>query len=69
MDRAGFDSLKIVGVLETLKALRKKGPYMTYIVYKSYPYISERIANLKTEVKGVLDFDSYINLVSEEGNF
>jgi predicted Zn-dependent protease len=66
MKRAGFDPKGVMQALEVLKKLRKKGPIMAYSVYKSHPYISERIANLKCEVKDGLDFDSYINIVSDK---
>jgi len=69
MDRAGFDPKGVLGALEVLKAVRKKGPYMKYPEYKSHPYISERIAYLRKQVKGETDFDSYINIVSDKDAF
>lgn len=60
--KAGFDRKGVLGSLVTLQKLRKKGPEMRYIFYKSHPYLSERIAAVRTEIKGYTDFDSYINL-------
>ena len=42
--------------------IRKEGPEMKYRYYKSQPYLPERIATAKKEIKGYTDFDSYINL-------
>ncbi|MBU0682976.1 MAG: M48 family metalloprotease [Candidatus Omnitrophica bacterium] len=63
---AGFNSTGIIGALTKLKEIRKDGPRMMYASYKSHPYVSERIAYLKTHINGYTDFDSYINLVAEK---
>jgi len=65
LKRADFDPEGAVNALKTLKKLRKKGPRMKYSFYKSHPYLSERIADLKNFIKGHADFDSYINLVTD----
>ncbi|MFH1395165.1 MAG: M48 family metallopeptidase [Candidatus Omnitrophota bacterium] len=62
---AGFNPDGIVGALTKLTELRKNGPRLQYSSYKSHPYISERIAYLRTYINGYMDFNSYINLVSE----
>jgi predicted Zn-dependent protease len=67
MKRAGFDPEGTIQALKTLKGLRKKGPLMRYMYYKSHPYLSERVAHLKNTIKGYTDFDSYINIVPEKG--
>ncbi len=66
LELAGFDKNGAIGSLEVLKELRKKAPRMRYAVYKSHPYVSERIAHLKSIVGGRTDFDSYINIVSDD---
>ena len=63
---AGFDPDGVLESLLTLKKLRKAGPEMTYTYYKSHPYLSERIARARSEIKGYTDFESYINLPSED---
>ena len=55
--------------LEALKKTRKKGRERTYSYYKSHPYLSERIAAVRSLIKGYTDFDSYINLPEEEDGF
>lgn len=62
LKRAGFDPDGAVMALETLKKLRKKAPRIRYMIYRSHPYLSERIAHLKKYIQGYTDFDSYINL-------
>jgi predicted Zn-dependent protease len=67
--KAGFDPNGVLGSLVTLKALRKKGPERRYFFYKSHPYLSERIAAARSEIKGYTDFDSYINLPEKKEDF
>jgi len=66
MRRAGFNTDGILGALEKLRTERQKGPRMAYFTFKSHPYLSERMAYVKTHINGYTDFDSYINLVSNE---
>jgi len=66
---AGFDPEGVLGSLIKLQELRKKGPEMRYIFYKSHPYLSERIAAARAEIQGYTDFDSYINLPTDRGGF
>jgi len=66
MKLAGFDPQGTLGALGKLQELRKNAPRMPYFVYKSHPYLSERMAYLKVHINGYTDFDSYINLVSEK---
>ncbi len=64
--KAGF---RVEGVLESLlrlQELRKKGREMRYTSYRAHPYLSERIAACRSEIKGYTDFDSYINLPEKE---
>ncbi|NQU95893.1 MAG: M48 family metalloprotease [Candidatus Omnitrophica bacterium] len=67
--RAGFDPEGVLESLQRLKELRKKGPDRRYIDYRSHPYLSERIAAARKEIKGYADFDSYINLPHKEKTF
>lgn len=64
LKEAGLDPNGAVEALETLQALVKRSPRMRYSFYKSHPYLSERIAVLRGEVKGHADFEAYINVSS-----
>ena len=66
---AGFDPNGALESLLELKKLRKKGRDFPYISYRSHPYLSERIALVRKEIKGYTDFDSYINLLPEGSDF
>lgn len=66
MELAEFDAEGAVEALKTLKALRKKAPRRKYSIYKSHPYLSERIAHIKNFIKGSSSFDTYINLTEGE---
>ena len=67
--KAGFNAEGVLESLLTLRELRKKGREMRYTFYKSHPYLSERIAAARTEIKGYTDFDSYINLPEKKEDF
>jgi predicted Zn-dependent protease len=69
MERAGYDKQGVIDSLRTLRELRKQGPEMVYSEQKSHPYISERMAYLEKGVEGEMDFDAYINMVSEDDTF
>jgi len=69
MKEAGFNPEAVISVLELMHNLRKKGPLMRYLYYRSHPYMSERLARIKTEVHGKTDFDSFINLPERGADF
>ena len=66
---AEFNPEGAAGSLIILKTLRKEGKEMKYRNYRSHPYLSERIALVKAEIKGFKDFDSYINIPPETRTF
>jgi len=66
---AGFNPEGVLGSLETLQRLRKEGRELRYRYFKSHPYLSERIATVRSEIKGYVDFDSYINLPEKDEDF
>ena len=66
---AGFNPEGVMGSLLVLKRLRKEGRDLRYRYYKSHPYLSERIATVRSEIKGYMDFDSYINLPEKDEDF
>ena len=67
--KAGFDPTGVTQSLTKLKELRKKGREMKYRNYKTHPYLSERIAVARKEIKGYTDFDSYINVPEQTDGF
>jgi len=69
LKKSGFNPDGALESLLTLKKLRKKGPDLTYHYYRSHPYLSERIASVRSEIRGYMDFESYINLPYEKNNF
>ncbi|MGD2278543.1 MAG: M48 family metallopeptidase [Candidatus Omnitrophota bacterium] len=66
LEKAGYDKRGALRALQTMKKLRKKAPRARYSYFRTHPYISERIAYLKKVIKGHMDFDTYINIVSEK---
>ena len=69
LEDAGFNPEGALGSLLTLKKMRKKASERRYMFYKSHPYLSERIASVRAEIKGYTDFDSYINLPEKDEDF
>ena len=66
---AGFDPQGVLESLLTLQEWRKVAPERKYTYYKSHPYVSERIAKARTDIRGYTDFDSYINLPEKKDDF
>lgn len=66
---AGFNPQGVVESLLVLQKVRKEGHERKYMIYKTHPYLSERIANAKTELNGYRNFDSYINLPEEKDGY
>ena len=69
MKKAGFNPEGVLNSLTMLRKLRKEGPLRKYTYYKSHPYLSERIAAVRSEIQGYTDFDSYINIPEKKGVF
>jgi len=69
MKEAGFDPEGVLDSLTMLRRLRKEGPVRKYMYYRSHPYLSERIAAVRSEIQGYTDFDSYINIPEKKDVF
>ena len=69
LKRAKFDPEGTLGGLLVLQKLRKKGRERRWSGYRGHPYLSERIAAARSEIKGYSDFNSYINLPKEKEDF
>jgi predicted Zn-dependent protease len=65
MQKAGMDPNAVLKSMKVLKNMRGKGKERKYTYYRSHPYLSQRIAAARTEIKGYTDFDSYINMPQE----
>lgn len=66
LKEADFDPNGVLQSLLMMKGLRKKGSERRYAYYKTHPYLSERIAHAKSEIRGYTDFDSYINMPEDK---
>lgn len=64
--KAGYEPEAAIEILELLRDVRLEGPIRRYTYFRSHPYLSERIANLRRHVKGGLDFNAYINIIDED---
>lgn len=69
LKRAGFNPEGALDSLLRLQEIRKEGREMKYMYYRSHPYLSERIAAARSEIKGYTDFNSYINLPGKNEDF
>lgn len=66
---AGFNPDGVMESLLTLQEWRKEGPERKYTSYRTHPYLSERIATARSDIRGYTDFDSYINLPEQKDKF
>ncbi|MFC1699639.1 M48 family metalloprotease [Candidatus Omnitrophota bacterium] len=66
--KAGFNPEAVLGLLNKLKQFEKEGPRMPLVpnYVRTHPYLPERIAAVKQELYGKLDFDDYLNRMDEE---
>jgi len=69
VQEAGYDAEAVVRVLKLLQHIRKRGKLRNYTLYRSHPYLSERISEARSTVQERTDFDSYINLPMEMNTF
>ncbi|MDP2939570.1 MAG: M48 family metallopeptidase [Candidatus Omnitrophota bacterium] len=60
--KAGFKPEGIVSFLEKLKEIHQKEPLRPLSYWRTHPYLSQRIAVVKQEVFGQIDFKDYLNL-------
>lgn len=64
--KAGYDPEGVVKVLQLLWNEEKNGPTRTYVDDPDHPYLSIRIARVKQEIYGTMDFVDYINIPAEK---
>lgn len=65
MQRAGYDPTKMLDFLERLKEEHDK-EIRSYSYWKTHPHIPQRIANIRKEITGEMDFRDYIQLIGAE---
>ncbi|MBN3038017.1 MAG: M48 family metalloprotease [Candidatus Omnitrophica bacterium] len=61
--KAGFDPKAVVSFLEKLQQLEKEAPLQPIVenYARTHPYLPERIAAVKQEVYGKMEFTDYLN--------
>ena len=61
--QAGYDPQAIINFLQKLKQLEKEAPLLPLVApyARTHPFIPERIAAVKQEIYGKIDFNDYIN--------
>jgi MAF protein len=64
--KAGYDPKAMVSFLETLQEVHQKERDRPFTYWRSHPYISQRIAQVRAEITGKMEFDDYLNLKGEE---
>lgn len=58
---AGYDPNAVVSFLETLKKVEREKPLRPKSLFRTHPYIAERIGVVKQEITGSIDFEGWIN--------
>lgn len=66
MKAAGFDPQGAVDLLEILQEHGRKQPARPFSYWRTHPYVSQRIARVKGDIKGELEFQDYIRLIGAE---
>ncbi|MCX5716062.1 MAG: M48 family metalloprotease [Candidatus Omnitrophica bacterium] len=64
--KAEYNPEAVPDFLEKLWEVEKDEPLRPYISQRSHPYLAVRIAKAKEEVLGKMDFNSYINLPTDQ---
>lgn len=61
MTLAGYNPQGIITFLEKLRKIEFEKPIQRPRVYKTHPYIADRIKTVKQQISGKIDFEDYIN--------
>ena len=61
MKIAGYNPQAIVTFLQRLRKIEYEKPIERAHIYRTHPYIADRIKTVKEEISGVIDFEDYIN--------
>lgn len=63
--KAGYDPKSMLTFLNRLKELDLKEKPRPYNIFRTHPYLSDRIRVVREVVEGRISFDDYINIVDE----
>ena len=61
MKLAGYNPDAIITFLKTLRKIEYEKPIQRPHIFKTHPYIADRIKTVKEEISGAIDFEDYIN--------
>lgn len=61
--KAGYDASQVLTVLEVLKKEQENDNIKPFSYWRTHPYISQRIAIVRQELTGDLQFKDYLNLI------
>ncbi|MDP3142751.1 MAG: Maf and M48 domain-containing protein [Candidatus Omnitrophota bacterium] len=64
--KAGYNPQGMVDFLVALKEVHRKEPDRPFSYWRTHPYIAQRIALVKQEVTGKMEFKDYLNLEKEK---
>lgn len=63
--KAGYEPAAMLQFLKKLKELDFKKAPQPYRVFRTHPYLSDRIMAVRAAIEGKISFDDYINVVDE----
>lgn len=63
---AGFNPVGILTFLQTLRKIEYEKPIEPAHLFKTHPYVADRIKNVKEQISGKIDFEDYINAAEEK---
>lgn len=63
MEKAGYDTSEIIGLLEILKEKQDRTTQV-FSYFKTHPGVAKRISNVNAEIKGKMEFRDYLNLIN-----
>lgn len=64
--KAGYNPEEMVSVLRLLKEEAAKEPPRTVSLFRTHPYLNERISSVNKEISGKLEYRDYLNLMDSE---
>jgi len=65
MKLAGYNPQAMVTFLEKLRKIEYDKPIEMAHLYKTHPYLADRIKNARQEINGMIEFKDYINAVEQ----
>lgn len=66
MKRAGYDPNEMVKFMEKIMAEQEKSPLKDFTYWKTHPNPAKRMAVIRQEISGSVDFRGYLNLTGSE---